>query len=377
MKRITVVAAVVLCLVIFVGTPVATLAQQQTPPPEEAILGFDPIELIAGREVLGDTDLAVDHDGLRYLFVSVANRDKFLRDPERYGVQLGGLCVRLGGTTRGDQDLYRVFEGRIYLFASNHCVEVFETAPHRFIEPEPLPSLLTTSSAEARARGAELIEAAVDAFGGADAIDAVDNMVEGLVVRRPDDGALTEMERTVTVDFAHSRMRGERVYPSGSLVQVWTHEGAWAQGFGSVSDYSRAQAANLHEELVISNPLYILRLRHRDGFVAASLGTGSAGVLEHVAIEWADNRWTLGIEPETGMLASVGYTDRGIEGNWGEVIHFLTDYRPVGAINWPHRRVVTFDGENVPWWNTETRALRVNVELDDELFTPPGVRGSR
>jgi hypothetical protein len=340
-------------------------------------MGFDPIELIGGREVLGDTDLAVDHEGLRYLFVSAENRARFLGDPGRYGVQLGGLCARLGRTTGGDQDLYSVFEGRIYVFASNHCVEVFEEAPRRFLEPAPPPPLRESATADALRRGDELIALAVDALGGAVAIDAVDSLVEEVVTQRAADGVLVDTKQSTVVDLAHRRLRRERSYAAGDFVEVWTPEASWWRGSGAATDYSPAQAANLAEELVIANPLYILSLRHREGFVAASRGEGAAQVLEHVDVEWDDHRWTLGVEPRTGMLASIAFTDRGPEGNWGRVVHFLTDYRAVGGVHWPHRRVVTFDGENVPWWNTRTSAVEVNVELAPELFRRPVAAGSR
>lgn len=380
MMRVTAFAALFSLSFVFpfnvaVGPPQARAEQDAAA--EEALLGFDPIELIGGREVLGEEELAVEHGGVRYLFVSAANRDLFLSDPARYGIQLGGLCARLGRTVAGEQDLYRVFDGRIYLLASNHCVEVFEAAPERFMEPERAPALGETAPAAALQRGGELIDLAVAALGGAAAIDEVDTFVEELVTLRPNQGDVAEMPQTVALDFSHRRMLHRRSFTQGDLVEVWTPEASWRNAAGTEQAYSPAQAANLAEELVIANPLYILGLRDQEGFVAASRGQGSAEVLEHVDVEWGEQRWVLGIEPRTGYLASVSFTDRGPEGNWGEVTHLLDDYRAVGAVRWPHRRVVTFDGEMVPWWNTTTRALRLNEELPADLFTRGSSDGGR
>ena len=162
-----------------------------------------------------------------------------------------------------------------------------------------------------------------------------------------------------------------RSFSSGEYVEVWTPEASWWHGPASGGDFTAAQAANLAKEMLIANPIWILSRRNHDGFVAASLGRGSAEVLEHVGVEWSDYRWTLGVEPRTGLLASVTFRDRGPEGNWGEVTYLFTDYRVVDGVSWPHRRVVTFDGEMVPWWSSQTRALRLNPALPGGLFERP------
>ena len=145
-------------------------AQEPATGAEEVLLGFDPILLIAGKEELGDERLAVERDGFKYLFVSEENRRTFERDPARYGVQLGGVCARMGDTVRGSADNYAVVNGRIYLFGSRDCREAFTANPGRYLEPPVEP---VEAGAEAVARGRALVSLAVEAMGGAAAVEAV------------------------------------------------------------------------------------------------------------------------------------------------------------------------------------------------------------
>lgn len=354
---------------------VAVMAQQEQAV-EEALLGFDPIELIGGNEVLGDSDITAQYNGLEYLFVSVANRDLFNSDPQRYGIQMGNLCARLGRTTGGDQDLYTVYDGRIYIFASDECVRIFEAAPEEFLDPPTPPSLRDTASAEELQRGDELVDLMLQAMGGAEAIDGLQSFVERYAVKRPGPDGLVDAERTAILDMAHQRMRREQSIPGGVFAQVWSQDGGWWQRAALTGVYSPAQAENFGKEMVIANPLYILRMRNHDLFVAAARGRGNAGMVEQVDVELGDYRWTLGIEPNTGLPASLTYVDRGPEGNWGELTYLLSDYRAIDGITWPHERVVTFDGEALPWWNARTLEAHVNDALDGVSWSRPEHGGS-
>lgn len=69
MRSIT---ARIIALTLAIGLAPAIAVGQRAGTPEEAIMGFDPIELIGGSEVLGESDITVEHGELRYLFVSTA-----------------------------------------------------------------------------------------------------------------------------------------------------------------------------------------------------------------------------------------------------------------------------------------------------------------
>jgi putative intracellular protease/amidase/YHS domain-containing protein len=97
-----------------------------------ALEGLDPIELINGHQTKGQPALSAERGTFRYLFSSQANRSKFLSDPDRYGLQLNGQCVMSDGMP-GSQKMYAVVEGRIYLGATEMCIEKFKEDPSSFV----------------------------------------------------------------------------------------------------------------------------------------------------------------------------------------------------------------------------------------------------
>ncbi|MBM4013781.1 MAG: hypothetical protein FJ293_02315 [Planctomycetes bacterium] len=108
--------------------------------------GLDPIELIDGREVEGAPELAVDHGGFRYHFISEDTRELFLADPERYGVQWDGACGRMGPLSGvGHPDRFAVWNERIWLFASDQCRTGFLKSPEKL---QPIDAPLELAAGE-------------------------------------------------------------------------------------------------------------------------------------------------------------------------------------------------------------------------------------
>ena len=77
-------------------TTVLALTFQSGAAPAPALKGLDPVELGRGREVPGDPKLGVDRGTHHYVFQNEANKQAFLADPERLGIQWGGACGRMG-----------------------------------------------------------------------------------------------------------------------------------------------------------------------------------------------------------------------------------------------------------------------------------------
>ena len=172
------------------ATLLALVFAVQSPPsaqsgPNITIEGLDPVRLVAGDEVQGRLEWHADHADLRYLFDSQQSRDTFLKSPDRYAVQLGGICARMGPIRQvyspnppvngppmrtGHNEIWAVHDGRIYLFATLQCRDAFLAKPSTYLSPSP-PELPTGEPAVRRAR--ELIDAAVAAMGGAAAVDAI------------------------------------------------------------------------------------------------------------------------------------------------------------------------------------------------------------
>lgn len=105
------VALVVFGAAAFAGAPASGIAT--------AIKGYDPVAYFTkSLPVMGNPAFAAEHDGQRYLFVSAAHRDAFVKEPSKYAPQYGGFCAY--GATRGykaaiDPAAFTVREGKLYL----------------------------------------------------------------------------------------------------------------------------------------------------------------------------------------------------------------------------------------------------------------------
>jgi putative intracellular protease/amidase len=88
--------------------------------------------LVEGKEVKGQSDLAITHEAFRYLFASAANKARFEKDPQRYAIQFHGQCAMMLGAA-AQPDLFTVYKGRIYAFGSEGCKEAFAERPEEYV----------------------------------------------------------------------------------------------------------------------------------------------------------------------------------------------------------------------------------------------------
>lgn len=321
-------------------------------PPTDVIEGLDPVALTRGEEVQGEEGFAVVRGRFRYLFANAENQRLFEEDPERYEVQVDGLCAQMGGTVLGHPDLWAVHDGRLYLFGTPGCRERFQAAPADFLEPPPAPLPDDPAAFE---RGAELIERAVAAIGGAAVLDGLSSYRE-------------QEERVTTMLVFPGRLHRQREFPGfGVLTEVLTPDDAFfALPDGSVQSYVAAQRASLEQELEHS-VVSILRGRRAPTFRAAALGA------ERVAVRHGGRHFALGIDPESGRVVSLAYAGRGPSGAFGEIVESYSDFREIGGLTLPFRRDVTWNGEPFPQRSATLLSIAVNSDVDAALFVRPAL----
>jgi YHS domain-containing protein len=84
--------------------------------------GNDPVAYhTAGKAMRGDPAIKAEHESLTYRFVSDANRQVFLRDPQRYVPAYGGYCAsgaHYGLKSNIGAEIFKIVDGRLYLFGS-------------------------------------------------------------------------------------------------------------------------------------------------------------------------------------------------------------------------------------------------------------------
>jgi YHS domain-containing protein/thiol-disulfide isomerase/thioredoxin len=108
---------------------------------EIALAGYDPVSLVRGNGLTaGRAALAVQHDGQEYRFADEADREAFLRDPERFQPCNRGRCVvnlvDRGVNVRGDARYGVYYRGRLYLCADEEARQRFAADPARYADAD-------------------------------------------------------------------------------------------------------------------------------------------------------------------------------------------------------------------------------------------------
>jgi NTE family protein len=103
-----------------------------------AARGYDLVSFFAdsGRGHMGSPRFAYAHHGRTYLFASEYSRDLFAVDPQSFLPQYHGLCayaMARGSRVRGDPNVYRVVDGRLYFNLNESTRAKWERDVHEHI----------------------------------------------------------------------------------------------------------------------------------------------------------------------------------------------------------------------------------------------------
>lgn len=330
-------------------------------------LRVDAVELIGGKEMEGKAGHAARHGAYTYLFSSPENLARFQREPQRYEIQLGGACARMGPLSgEGRCDIFTVHDSRLYIFASEQCRAGFLRAPEAVLEKDDAPP---RADEAARKRGRDLIELAVKAAGGAERIDAVRTLRQRIERTEEYRGKDVAASDTLILAFP-DRARSESTWNESA----WGHARAGEQGFFFGGDPRPMADSQIRAFARVCNhhPLAVLRARKAPDFVAASVGSASVGdrPVERVACAFDGTLTTLGIDPATGRILSATYVGRGSGARLGTVHKTFSQWKTVRGVTLPTEWTATFDGEPVGDKPTAFAALEIDVPLDEALFRP-------
>jgi hypothetical protein len=84
-----------------------------------ALGGYDAVSYFTGNPPLkGDPGIMVVWEGVNYRFATVANRDLFVANPEKYAPQYGGFCAYAaakGALAPGDPLAWTVYQDKLYI----------------------------------------------------------------------------------------------------------------------------------------------------------------------------------------------------------------------------------------------------------------------
>lgn len=371
MKTIALVAASLLAL------PVLTSARQ---PP--VLRGLDPVALCGGEEVPGREDLTAEHGRYTYRFATEQNRARFLSDAARYSIQWGGGCGRMGPLSgRGDTDRWTVYDGRIYIFASDGCRSGFLADPGTY--GVTLPGNLEATAAELRQGDAWIGKAA--ARHGIQASAAMRTSVEYHAATTSGDwkgtsflsisprGDIERARHWVPGDA--DRLTQATFWSVGSTEadQAYTVE-VRGRGIPNKTQFettdetvfelvSAAERDDLRR-LAHREPLTLLLAHRRDGFVAAHRGAGKVGETDCVDIEVAYQglTTTLHLDAADGKVLATSWRGRLGSGQTRDILETMTGWTTERGLLVPTTRNVFIDGTPVPSAAVHWHRVEVKVK---------------
>jgi YHS domain-containing protein len=356
----------------------AVTLSAQAPPVLEALDGVDPVVLVTqGKEVFGKSNLRVERGRFAYLFATPESKAAFESAPEKYEIQLGGLCAKMGRSASGNPSDFAVVDGKIYVFGSDDCHKQFVAAPAKFLPPAPVPM---PASDAARTAGRALVDRIVDAMGGAARVDAVTSYAE----------TSTRLQRTPQGDVPAVTRTTWR-FPGGVRMERSMQANGQTMRFGTLVTPDGVWGVNMQGALVPGNPagrpaleqefgrrlVPLFRSRQTSDFVAVALEpiTLDGAAMDRARIQRGPVDVTLAVDRATGLVRRATFVDRSnAGGEYGEYTIVYGDYRDVGGIKVPFSEKALFNG--VPD-ETATRtldAITINAPVDPALFAAGGAR---
>jgi YHS domain-containing protein len=360
--------------IIIIALLAAVQAAAQQRQPIIPLEGLDPVLLTQGKQVQGEMNISVTRGGFQYLFANAENKALFEKEPQRYEIQLGGACARMGQPTGGNPDLYTVQNGQIFVFGSEDCKRAFEAAPEKYIERKEAGAPAATP--EEVSKGHELIEKALRAMGGAERLDSITSYQEQRASTQSRPSGDVEIKQELTIVFP-DRVRQETVTPDWRYSTVLAPGEAFTatpRGARPLTDAARAEA----EKQLKRNPLLLLRARKSAGFKAAAAGSGKVGdtAVELVAVQVDNVKLKLGVDAATGHILTASYQGRGPDGTVGEIVRAYSDFRNVDGLVLPFKTEGTFKGQSDPRQTSSVKSIVVNGQIAPAAFEKPKAGGT-
>ncbi|HRI42638.1 MAG TPA: hypothetical protein PLL78_00955 [Fimbriimonadaceae bacterium] len=336
-----------------------SLTVSQDPVAKPALRGLDPVALCEGKEVPGSERWTAGAAGLVYRFSSEENRTKFLKDPERWGIQFDGACMKMGPTSgKGSSDRFAVHEGRIYVFASDACYQWFVLDPERFIDR---PDRWEEPTADQVRRAKGLLDSAVARIGGADRLRRASilqfryDVVEA--ARRG------EIRHSVITTYRDpGAIRRDYVYPG----YAWSLLSLPKAGYVLMKEVEKTgrdtQAYMLRS--VSHEPLYLLReaVLGRAKFAWQGTSIDREGAFGRVRLYSGGAVTVLSIDQVSGIIRSAEYVGRSGPGI-ARVVNRYSAEGDLAGLRVPREVRTVFGG--LP--EKETITLLADLRLDPSL----------
>ena len=222
------------------------------------------------------------------------------------------------------------------------------------------------ASADAKAKGQALVAKAVEALGGAAAVDGLKTYVASsqVAVKTPQGDMTIESKETLVVP---DRFRQDMTLPFGQVAIVL----AGADAFMVTPQGEQAMPPSMRErteDQLARSPVLLLRRRAEAGFEAVAAGEGKSGdvTTSLVSVTHKGRTSTLGIDPATGRVLTVSYRGAGQDGAPADVVDSYSDFRPAGGLTLPFAQSSTTNGDQAA--SAKLSSVTVNGPVDDAVW---------
>jgi predicted Zn-dependent peptidase len=192
------------------------------------------------------------------------------------------------------------------------------------------------ATAESKARGRELVDAAVKALGGAEALNSIKDLTSKstLTMKSPQG----EMKAEATEDILYpDKFRASLKLPFGEMVQVFDGKSFWIKQGATVRDMPPT---------LIPEAIRTVRSAGALGFLRDAIdGKAEVQAIGDDGVLWKEGNDTakLYFDPQTHLVSKMVYHSAGMTGAV-EVEQGLSDYRPAGPIKLPFHETLTQGG---------------------------------
>jgi YHS domain-containing protein len=321
-------------------------------------LTSDAVELVSkGVEVEGKSEHSLKRGKHTYWFACAENKKAFEQTPDRFEIQWGGACARMGPLSgEGWARIHAVHDGKLYIFASDPCKKAFVTSPEKFVEgTDPVP----TPTADEAKRGREIMDRALLAHGGKDPIAKVSSY-RWRVIKEGEHNGQPTTESTSTLVVFPTSVRGEATWNEFIWADVATGSGGFSLSKDSVEDLASTQIETLRRNAARHLAVILHAATQRDA-VLQGLPKDKDGA-EQVRVALWGATSTLTLDAKTGRVVGVAYRGRGPSLSMGDVALTFDDFAPVEGILLPRKEAGLFDGKPSKGLTREGISHEVNLK---------------
>ena len=100
--------------------------------------GYDPVAYFTvGKPMLGKVEIAAQHNGLDYRFVSEEHKKAFLAEPDRYVPKYGGFCSQGAAYALmfgGEPEVFQIIDGRLFVYGDTVARDSWNSSPKKHLE---------------------------------------------------------------------------------------------------------------------------------------------------------------------------------------------------------------------------------------------------